>query len=213
MHYEKRNVADYLKGLAICLLLPLLVLLVLAIYVYVVNSTYQTGPLHTNIHHPVVFAGQQTVFDIIFKKPPEGKKAPPPPIDIVFAIDVSGSMTASLPDMSNAAKSVATELSKSDPGFVNFSLIQFDSDAKTLTDWTSDPDVLYEGLQKLEAMTGENDSRAAFAEIEKELSKGRSNARKVVVFYTDGELFACPTCSNTMTWEEMENTADKLAKQ
>ena len=208
MQYKKRNVADYVKGLAVCLLFPLIVLLGLSVYVYVANSTYQTGPLHTNVHHPVLFAGQQTVFDIIFKKPPEAKKAPPPPIDIIFAIDVSGSMTNSLPDMSNAARSVATEMSKGDPGFVNFALIQFDSEVRTLKDWTADPEVLYQGLQELKIMTGQNDSRAAFAEINNVLSKGRPNSRKVIVFYTDGNLDACDCPA--MSWDEMESSAVKL---
>jgi hypothetical protein len=191
----RRNISQrqYVIGLVILLLSPLLVLAVLSAYVLIANALPQKGQLQTGVGSPVVLPWGESSYSITYNGEKPDKSAEQP-LDIVFLIDVSGSMTDSLPDMSTAAHAVAKELTAGKPGIIRFALIAFDTEAETLTDWTADPEKLYDGLKQLHAYTGQNDTREAFVVLDKLLGSARNEAKKVAVFYTDGVLEACRPC-------------------
>lgn len=184
------NRKKFLRGLLLLLLSPLAVLALFASYVYWANGRPQTGQLRTRVEPQVVLPGAEATYYITFTGEERKPSAPPTTVDIVFLVDVSGSMTSSLPAMADAAHRVAQEFS-SEKGRVRFSLIRFDTEAEITTPWTEDPEVLFAGLKRLEAFTGENDTRAAFAKLDELLAAARPEAKKVAVFYTDGALEAC----------------------
>jgi hypothetical protein len=206
----------FLKGLLILLLTPVVALLLLAAYVYWANSRPQAGRLQTRVAPQVTLPGQEAAYYITLLGGEEKASAPPPPVDIAFLIDVSGSMTNSLPAMADAAHKVAQELA-SEKGRIRFSLIRFDTEAEVNTPWTEDPEALYSGLKHLQPFTNENDTRAAFVKLDGLLAQARPEAKKVVVFYTDGNLEACnkaafgsPCPSGPMTESEMVEKAGEL---
>lgn len=213
------NRKEFLKGLLILLLAPLAVLTLFAAYVYWANSRSQTGRLQTRVEPQVIFPGGEATYFITFTGEERKPTAPPTTVDIVFLIDVSYSMTGSLPAMADAAHRVAQELA-SEKGRIRFSLIRFDTEAEVMTPWTEDPEALFAGLQRLASFTGENDTRAAFVKLDELLDSARPGARKVAVFYTDGMLEACqryvinsPCPSGPMTNSEMiEKAAELRAK-
>lgn len=199
---RKMGKRQYLLGLIILLLSPLLVLAVLSIYVWIANALPQKGQLRTAVEPQVVLPWSEAAYSITFDgKKPEQAAATEPPADIVFLIDVSGSMTSSLGAMSDAAHKVAKELAAGKPGLVRFALIRFDTDAEITTDWTEDPERLYEGLKQLRPFTGQNDTRKAFVVLDKLLGGARAGAKRVAVFYTDGALEACRPCVGGLTPE------------
>jgi len=204
----------FLKGLLVLLLAPFLVLALFAVYVYVANSRPQGGALRTRIEPAVVLPGMESTYFLDFNGEAEKEEAPPPPVDVAFLIDVSGSMTASLPAMANAAHQVAQELASESPGRIRFSLIRFDTEAEINTPWTADPEQLYEGLKKLQAFTGGNDTRKAFVKLDELRRQVRSGAKLVAIFYTDGVLEACGNpifCPDgVMTEAEMKKKAAEL---
>ncbi len=201
------------RGLATLIIVPLLVLSALAAFVWVSNAMPQSGAVAYAVKPAVTFVGRQSVYEISVDGVTEEDAQPEPPIDMVFLIDVSGSMSSSLGAMAEAARSVTGDLSHNRPD-TQFALVGFDSKAETLTDWTLDPSMLYQGLQALKPYTGENDTRAAFAELDGLLARARPNSRKVVVFYTDGGLEFCnlAVCGlrGPMTQAEMVVAAQAL---
>src|ERR1700759_5450849 len=146
------NRKKFLKGLLILLLSPLAVLALFAAYVYWANSRPQTGQLQTRVQPQVVLPGAEATYYFKFTGEERKPNASPPTVDIVFLIDVSGSMTSSLPAMADAAHRVAQELS-SEKGRIRFALIRFDTEAEITTPWTEDPEELFSGLKRLEAFT------------------------------------------------------------
>jgi Mg-chelatase subunit ChlD len=211
----------FLKGLLILSAAPCVVLALFAAYVYVVNARPQEGTLRTRVEPAVVLPGGEATYYVDFRGERDEPDAPPPPIDIAFLIDVSGSMTDSLPDMADAAHAVARELASETPGRVRFALIRFDSQAEITTPWTEDPGQLFEGLKQLRPFTGQNDTRPAFARLDELLGRVRPGAKRVAVFYTDGALEACgdPLTGRSlcpggpMTEDEMRAEADSLRAQ
>jgi hypothetical protein len=211
--------SKYLKGLLVLLAAPCVVLALLAAYVYISNGRPQDGPLQTRVEPAVVFPGGEATYFVDFRGEPH-EAAPPPPVDIAFLIDVSGSMTASLPAMSRAAHTVARELASESPGRIRFALIRFDTEAEITTPWTESPEQLFAGLERLEAFTGQNDTSEAFVRLDELLGRARPGAKRVAVFYTDGVLEACgginprtlePYCpGGPMTEAEMERKAGEL---
>lgn len=186
---------QYLIGLAVLLLSPLLVLAALYAYVAAANAMPQEGRLRAAVEPQAVLPWGEAAYAVTYAGgKPEEAPAAEPPVDIAFLIDVSGSMTESLPDMSRAAHRVARELAGGKPGLVRFALIRFDTEAEVTTDWTEDPERLFEGLKRLRAFTGQNDTRAAFTKLDELLGRARDDAKRAVVFYTDGYLEACPPC-------------------
>ena len=206
----------FLKGLLILLLAPLVVLALFAAYVYWANSRPQTGQLQARVEPQVILPGGEATYFITFTGEQPKPRATPTTVDIVFLIDVSGSMTSSLPAMADAAHRVAQELS-SEKGRIRFSLIRFDTEAEVSTPWTEDPEALFAGLKRLETFTGENDTRAAFVKLDELLAQSRPEAEKVAVFYTDGVLESCnqnlpntPCPSGPMSNSEMVEKAAEL---
>jgi len=204
---------QFLKGLLILLLAPIAVLVLLALYVYWSNSRPQTARLQTSVAPQVVLPGGEAAYFMTYTGEEKGPAAKPTTVDIAFLIDVSGSMTSSLPAMSDAAYKVARELS-TEKGRTRFALIRFDSDAEIVTPWTDDAEVLRAGLQQLRHFTGENDTRAAFAKLSELLAGARPDAKRAAVFYTDGVLEACNSfliCPfGPMTNEQMIEKAAEL---
>lgn len=192
---RKMGKRQYLIGPAVLLLSPLFVLAALYAYVAAANALPQKGRLRTSVEPQIVLPWGEAVYDITYDGR-EQQETPPaePPVDVAFLVDVSGSMTDSLPDMSAAAHEVAKELSASRAGVFRFALIRFDTEAEVITDWTEDPEQLFAGLKLLRPFTGQNDTRAAFAELDKLRARARPGAKRAVVFYTDGYLVACPPC-------------------
>jgi von Willebrand factor type A domain/Tubulin like len=204
---------QYLKGLLVLLLSPLLALAALYAYVCARNMAPQPGALRTSVRPQAVFPwDSEATYLITFDgAAPEQPSATPPPIDIAFLIDVSGSMTSSLPAMAQAAHRVTTDLAAGNPGFIRFSLVRFDTESEITTDWTADPEELYAGLKGLRQFTGGNDSRRAFEDLNRLLGRARPQAKKVVVFYTDGGLDLCTGCPREpMSKEEMTAEARRL---
>src|SRR5215204_5491128 len=204
---------QFLKGLLILLLAPVAVLALLAAYVYWSNSRPQAARLQTRVAPQVVLPGSEAAYYMTFTGEEKAPDAQPANVDIAFLIDVSGSMTSSLPAMSEAAYKVASELS-AEKGRIRFALIRFDTDAEITAPWTDDAEVLRNGLQSLDSFTGENDTRKAFVKLSELFDSARPDAKKVAVFYTDGNLEACSTffiCPfGPMTNQEMTDKAAEL---
>ncbi|MFL6284968.1 MAG: VWA domain-containing protein [Pyrinomonadaceae bacterium] len=211
----------FLKGLLILLAAPCVVLALFAAYVYVANARPQEGALRTRVEPAVVLPGGEATYYVDVRSERDVPDAPPPPIDIAFLIDVSGSMTDSLPDMAEAAHIVAEELASESPGRIRFALIRFDSQAEIATPWTEDPKQLFAGLKQLRPLTGQNDTRPAFARLDELLGRARAGAKRVAIFYTDGALEACgdpltglSLCpGGPMTEAEMRDKAEELRGQ
>jgi hypothetical protein len=206
----------FLKGLLILLLAPIAVLVLLAAYVYWTNSRPQAGRLQTRVAPQVVLPGREAAYFMTFTGEEKIDTAKPAEIDVAFLIDVSGSMTTSLPAMSDAAYKVAGQLA-AEKGRIRFALIRFDTEAEITTPWTDDPDVLLSGLRRLESFTGQNDTRAAFTRLSELFKSSRPGAKKAVVFYTDGLLDFCnsslpgtPCPDGPMSEQEMIDKAAEL---
>jgi Mg-chelatase subunit ChlD len=210
------NGKRFLAGLPALILVPTLVLAVLAAAVYALNARPQAGPLQARVRPQVVWPWQQAAELMTVEGDLRKAAKPPRPVDMVFLVDVSGSMTESLPAMAKAAYGLARDLARSQPGRVRFALIRFDTDAAVNTDWTSDPEKLQEGLGRLTPFTGQNDTRAAFQRLAEVLRGTRPGAAKVAVFYTDGGLVACPfliCLGREMDEPEIVAAAEKLRGQ
>ena len=202
-------------GLFLLLLAPLLVLAAFALYVYVANSRPQGGELKTTISPQVVMPWGDAVYYMEFAgfKPtptpvarpsatptPTASPTPvpsPSPIDMVFIVDESSSMTSSIGEMASAAESVVKDLANERRGRIRYAAIRFDEAAAIQIDWTDQPDVLVQGLNAIaQYPQGRGtDGRVAFMKLQELLATTRSNAEKVVIFYTDGEMYPCPTCA------------------
>jgi hypothetical protein len=178
----------FILGLILLLVAPTLVVLLLALYAYWDNARPQTEDLQTWVKSAVVLPWQDTAYFIKYNgKKPEPQPTSPPNLDVVFIVDVSSSMTGSLPAMAVAATDVLKEFVASRPGQINFALVRFDTAAQTTNDWTDDPQRLQSGLGNTAYVSdGGTDPRMAFQELDKLLSKARASAKKVVVWYTDG---------------------------
>src|SRR5689334_6098464 len=199
-------------GLLILLLAPLLVLGVFALYVYVANSQPQTGELRTKISPQVVMPWGEAVYYIEyagFKPTPTPAAVPtatptptpvasPSPIDMVFIVDESSSMVSSIGEMATAAQTVVQDLANERRGRIRYAAIRFDVLAETETDWTDKPETLIAGLNAIaqSPQARGTDGRVAFIKLEELLNTTRPNADKVVIFYTDGQMYPCPTCAD-----------------
>jgi len=185
------NFKTFIIGLLVLILTPILVIGGFAAYTHLSNASSQSGLLHYSVEPQIVFTGEPTTYTVRFnghKAPrPEGK--PPPPVDMIFVVDVSGSMHESLPDMVNAAHAVANELVKTNPSqHISFALTQFHDSSEIKSGWTSDSNRLYAGLNNLEKRSGNSGTALAFPPIHQLLSQARTHAIKAVVFYTDGHI-------------------------
>lgn len=198
---DKRS---FLRGLLILLLAPVLVLVLLALYVYIGNLLPQSGALQTSVSPQVVLPWGESACYITYNGIKTGTQPVENPIDMAFVVDVSGSMTQFLPAMSEAAHKMTRELEAKKPGNVRFALIQFDTLEQVITNWTDNPAELREGLGKLAVMQGGTDPNAAFIRLKELLGQARNGADKLVVFFTDGQWGNAAT--NIGNAEELRNT-------
>lgn len=199
-------------GLFVLLVAPLLVLCAFAVYVYLANARPQTGELQTKISPQVVMPWSEAVYYMEFAgfkptptpvpiqtaTPSPTPLASPSPIDLVFIVDESSSMTSSIAEMATAAQTVVQDLAHERPGRIRYAAIRFDEVAQTQTDWTDKPDILVQGLNAIAQFPQGRgtDGRVAFMKVEELLKSARPNAEKVAIFYTDGEMYPCPTCAD-----------------
>jgi hypothetical protein len=186
-----KDFKTFIIRLLILILTPILVIGGFAAYTHLSNARPQSGLLQYSVAPQIVFTGEPTSYTISFlghKAPrPEGK--PPPPVDMIFVVDVSGSMSDSLSDMVHAARTVAHELTTTKThGQIRFALTVFDSNNNIKTTLNDDINSFYAELNNLTIDGGSNIS-TAFAPINQLLSQARPHAAKTVVFYTDGYVF------------------------
>jgi hypothetical protein len=208
-------------GLIVLLLAPLVVLAAFVLYVYFVNSRPQAGDLQTRVSPQVVMPWAEAVyyFDFAgFKPAPTPAPSPtatptptpvptPSQIDMVFIVDESSSMTASIATMASAAQTVVQDLSKERRGRIRYAAIRFDDTATTQTDWTDNPDQLAQGLGAIAQAPkgGGTDGEVAFSKLQELLAAGaRPQAEKVVIFYTDGQIYSL------LNYDTIRDTAQRL---
>src|SRR4051812_30322980 len=89
-------------GTILLLGLPAAAVAALAIYVHMVNASPQNGLLRVRIQPEVVFPWQEAHFLATLSGDSARPVPKPEPFDIAFLVDVSGSMTKSIPTMANA---------------------------------------------------------------------------------------------------------------
>lgn len=203
-------------GLLILLLAPLMVLGAFALYVYIANSQPQIGDLQTKISPQVVMPWGEAVYYMEyagFKPTPTPAPVPtatptptptptpvasPSPIDMVFIVDESSSMVDSIGEMAAAAQTVVQDLANERRGRIRYAAIRFDVTAETQTDWTDKPETLTAGLNAIaqSPQARGTDGRVAFLKLDELLSTARPNADKVVIFYTDGQMYPCDSCAD-----------------
>lgn len=205
-------------GLFVLLLAPLLVVFAFALYVHIANSQPQNGELQTKISPQVVLPWEEAVYYIEYTgfKPtptpvsvstptpspsPDSTPSPSPTatpaatpalIDMVFIVDESSSMTDSIAAMASAAQSVVEELSTERAGRIRYAAIRFDEVAEIQVDWTEKPEELIDGLNAIAQnprARGTN-GLVAFKKLEELLTTARPNAERVVIFYTDGDIYS-----------------------
>ena len=210
----KRKISWWL-GTLLLLGLPSAVLAALAMYVFIANARPQTSPLQVRVQPQVVFPWQEAHFLATVSEPPPSVPKPPEPLDIAFLVDVSGSMTESIPTMATAVREMTRELSTGSANDTRFALVRFDTDAEILVPWTSDASALDGGLSRLDALGGNNDPRLMFERAGELAASARKGAKRVMVFYTDGYISTvCPIrffCSDdAMSYGEAGDAARAL---
>lgn len=140
-------------------------------------------------------------------------------LDVVYVLDVSGSMSYSMQDdddKSNeklekakaAIETMTNSLANNNKIAARFSLVKFSRTAQTVKDWTSNANVLNTSLDKLSAGGGTN-YEAAFIEAKKllENKNPQGNASKVVIFVSDGD----PTLYSSNAYGNGRNDVDGRA--
>jgi Tubulin like/von Willebrand factor type A domain len=193
MTTQAKRKTSWWVGTLILLGLPAAAVAALAVYVFIVNARPQQDPLHVRVQPQVVFPWQEAHFlaTVTGEPKPEAAK-PPETLDIAFLVDVSGSMTESIPTMANAAREMARELAVAKGDQVRFALVRFDVDADIVVPWTSDVAELGRGLDTLNAPGANNDPREVFKRID-ELASTVRKGKRAMVFYTDGYISTeCP---------------------
>lgn len=182
-------------GTLILLGLPVLFVAGLAGYVYLTNARPQKDSLRVRVQPQVVFPWQEAHFLATIAREPEKKvERKKELLDIAFLVDVSGSMTESIPMMADAVREMRRQLSDSRGVDVRFALVRFDTEAEVLVPWTQDQTSLDRGLTQLEAITGSNDPTKLFQRMDELAARSRQDAKRAMVYYTDGVIAvtACP---------------------
>ncbi len=183
------NFKTFIIGLFVLILAPILVIGGFAAYTYLSNARSQSGLLHCRVEPPIVLTGDATTYTMSFLgEQARPEKQPPPPVEMIFVIDISSSMCHSLPDMIQAARTVVHELVENTDGHIRLAMTWFREFSRLGISWTTDPNVLYAGLNKL-VCDGTTDGRTTFPPINQLLTQAQPNAIKVIVFYTDGAIF------------------------
>ncbi len=179
----------FIRGLILLLLAPVLVLLALALFVVVANRLPQSAALKTDVWPSVVMPWGQSAYNITFTgqksqvQPVQNK-----PVEMLFVMDVSGSMAPLLKYVSDIAHDLARQLEAQKPGQIRFALMQFGDNSRVLTQWTAKPSEFHEGLDKMDRSGGSGTSVGdTFKSIDGLIKQSRSGASKVIVLFTDGQ--------------------------
>lgn len=215
MTTQAKRKTSWWVGTLILLGLPAVAIAALAVYVFIANARPQKDPLHVRVQPQVVFPWQEGHFlaTVTGEPKPEAAK-PPETLDIAFLVDVSGSMTESIPTMANAAHEMARELAAAKGDQVRFALVRFDVDADIIVPWTSDVAELGRGLDTLNAPGASNDPRRLFRRID-ELAATARKGKRAMVFYTDGYISTvCGGfqffCGEWMSYSEAAEAAEPV---
>lgn len=181
----------FIIGLLAWLILPSAVIGGFYAYTRISNEAPKPGPLVCRIDANVLWAGDTADYSVTFdgadRKPGE---APPKPIDLILAVDISSSIGSALPVLTNAVSAAARSLAGS--ADVRFALVTFDTNAQRITDWNPAPQVLEKGLQSLKAGGG-TDVTPVFPVVTGLKAQGRSGARTLLVLFTDGGFSVSPS--------------------
>jgi VWFA-related protein len=107
-------------------------------------------------------------------------------MSIGFLYDVSGSMSSEYVKDLNDATQAIYETVRSQSGDNEYFLIGFNKNVIVLADWTSDPEVMSDGLKRLPKKGAGNTAvyDACFTALEKLNSSGKH--KKVLIMFTDG---------------------------
>lgn len=180
-------------GTLILLGIPAAFVCALAAYVRFQNARPQTGPLRVSVQPEVIFPWQQAHFQATVSGKPKPSDKQAESLDIAFLVDVSGSMTESIPTMADAVRVMARHLAASKGKEVRFALAAFDTEAHITVPWTQDSAALDRGLSDLHAFEGNNDPRQIFNRINDLNATARPGVKRAMVFYTDGVIATtCP---------------------
>lgn len=204
---------DFLVGLLALIGGPVLVLGGLWGWAVMTAGQPQGGPLAVTADRILVMGGTVPLRIDFAGVPDEagGRPLPPPPVDLLVLVDVSGSTRETRPTLLAAIESVANDLLLSGASSNRVAVVSFDTEARIEADWTASADrVSARALAPLLDRSGANDSRAMFREIDTVMARSRPQARRLAVFYTDGEWVACSSCPNPMGWSEVVGASQAL---
>lgn len=174
----------FLLGLIAWVFLPTATIGGLYLYARLGNAAPHPGALTCGLDANAVFTGDAATYSVIFDG--SGRTpgaAPPKPIDLVLAVDISGSIGGALPALTGAVGSAARSLAAA--ADVRFALVSFDTSAYPVSSWNSDPAVLERGLATLRPGGG-TDITPVFPVVEGLRALKRPGARTVLIFFTDG---------------------------
>lgn len=214
MTMQTKRRSSWWLGTLLLLGLPAAAVAALAVYVYVVNARPQADPLVVRVRPQIAFPWQEAHFLVTVNgEPKPAAQKPPESLDIAFLVDVSGSMTESIPTMANAVREMARELAASKGNSVRFALVRFDTEGEILVPWTNDVNVLDRGLGALVPLGGNNDPREVFKRID-ELAATARSSKRAMVFYTDGYISTkCQwgfLCGEDMSYSEAADAAEPV---
>ncbi len=112
------------------------------------------------------------------------------PADVLLVIDGSGSVgAADFEKMRQFSEQLIGNLGVDQKG-IHFGVIQFTSTAYIISTLTYNLDVLVTSLRSMPYYGGGTRFDIAFQHAEKELLKGRPDAKKIIIFQTDGEDYS-----------------------
>ena len=204
---------DFLAGFLILVAGPILVIGGLWGWAVMTAGQPRSGPLSLTADRVLVMDGAVALQTGFAGMPAAsgGTPLPPPPIDLLVLVDVSGSTGSTRPELLSAIESVGNDLLLSGAAANRVAVISFDHEARVEADWTASADrVSAHALAPLLERSGGNDSRAMFRELDTIVARSRPQARRLAVFYTDGAWVACVQCRNPMEWPEVESVAASL---
>jgi len=139
--------ATIIQGLIILLVAPFLVLTTLGIFVFCRQPAAAIRSAQTDVWPPVVLPWSQTAYNITFT----GRRAKPSrfqnkPVDMLFVMDVSGSMAPLLGTFSNIAHDLARQLEVQKAGQIRFALVQFGDNSQFSRNGPAKPSDFHDGL-------------------------------------------------------------------
>lgn len=109
------------------------------------------------------------------------------PVDIVMIMDTSGSMRNDMSELKTAMQNFTSKILNTETGVKDsqISVIKFASDASVIHGFSKNAASINQAIDKTKADGGTN-AQAAWLKADAQLAKGRPNANKYVLFFTDG---------------------------